>query len=157
MCACVSEGELRWVTLKVSAVQRIRVTSGGSARGLVSSALCQLGGGGWCGGRWGTPTQCCCLATARKDVPSWTSAVSEAACHLQVAKIALSLSHCSLSLSLPLCTSKAAWQLGRHLRLSPSAFSDLPLPAPLLSAFCSYLFYFANVSLTTFSMANGFV
>lgn len=45
VCVCVSEGELRWVTLKVSAVQRIRVTSGGSARGLVSSALCQLGGG----------------------------------------------------------------------------------------------------------------
>lgn len=153
------------MTLKVSAVQRIRDTP--RQRGLVSSCGNFRGRGvdeeGVNRLRW-SPTQPAGLlpgdAPTQQQERMLGRLAALPACHLQVAKIALSLSHCSASF--PSFPSHSVHIKGCHIQADSLGVISclrlsLSLPPSCLLFLCAYLFYFAIVSLTTFSMANGFV
>lgn len=135
------------MTLKVSAVQRIRDTP--RQRGLVSSCGNFRRGGEWMRRgvnrlRW-SPTQPAGLlpgdAPTQQQERMLGRLAALPACHLQVAKIALSLSHCSASLPFPLilCISKAA-TFKLTAWASSLAFFFLSLP-PLACSFFAHIYF----------------
>lgn len=139
------------MTLKVSAVQRIRDTP--RQRGLVSSCGNFRRGGEWMRRgvnrlRW-SPTQPAGLlpgdAPTQQQERMLGRLAALPACHLQVAKIALSLSHCSASL--PPFPSHSVHIKGCHIQADSlgviSCYPCLPLSfslSPLLPALSLRIF-----------------